>query len=86
MVERTLGLLKEKMIAMLEDLKEGHSGKLWVEAMSMATDMTDICATSANKNNISPHEMWNGKVFSTDKIQSFETMGYTRTARMGHKL
>lgn len=55
-----LGILEEKKVALLEDLTEGNSKKMWAEAMSMTYDMGNICVTTAKEGDMSPFKKRNG--------------------------
>lgn len=56
--ERALGLLREKTIVLMQDLKEGATDRLWAEAMNFACDMSDMSRTTSNEGGITPHERW----------------------------
>ena len=84
--ESALSLLKEKSVAMLETMKKVYSPKLWAEAMSMACDMSNVSATTANGSGVLPFEKWHEAWCSLDGIQPFGTVGYVRLGARGHKL
>lgn len=54
--ERRLGLLKEKTIALLQDLTTGHSDILWAEVMNFACDMGNMSQTVSINGDITPYE------------------------------
>ena len=45
--ERTLGLLRDKTVALLRGVTEGASERLWAEAMAYACDMSNKCVTDS---------------------------------------
>lgn len=54
--ERTPGMLREKMIALVQDLKEGAKDRLWAEAMKHACDVTNLNRIMSNEGGATPHE------------------------------
>lgn len=69
--ERALDVLKEKKMAMLEDLTKGGSYKLTAEAMSMACGMSNVCVTTANKGGTLPYEKWQETPLTVGEVQPF---------------
>lgn len=60
--ERALGLLREKAIAMMEDVPQEYAeivniDRLWTEAMSFATDMSNRAATTSITDGTTPYGM-----------------------------
>lgn len=54
--EQVLGLLREKMIAPIQDLKASNNNRLWAETMNYACDLTNISRTTSKEDGISPYE------------------------------
>lgn len=59
--ERAVGLLREKTIALMQDLKEGNNDRLSAEAMNYAYDLTNMSRTTSNDDIISPYENGTGR-------------------------
>lgn len=73
-------------MVLLKGLKEGSSKQPWVEAMSMACDIGNICATTANEGGMSPFEMWHGIPPTPSGIQPFGMVGYVAATARKYKL
>lgn len=72
--ERASGLMKEKAVAILEDVTEGsNDDKLLAEPMGMACDMSYICITTANEGGMSSYRIWYGTTSTPTTIQPFGT-------------
>ena len=54
--ERTLSRLNETWVAMLETMEEGYSPKLWVEAMIMASGMSNASVPTETEGGILSYE------------------------------
>ena len=85
-VERALGLLRDKTVALLRGVIEGKSDRLWAEAMAYACDMWNRCTTSSLDSGTSPYELWYGRRPTFDNILPFGTVRYLRRPRPKHKL
>ena len=84
--ERALGLLREKSIAMLQEMTVAASDRLWAEAMNYACDMSNMCVTSSLGGDTSPYEKWYGEKPSLQHVRPFGTVGYARGGKRAHKL
>ncbi|CAN0213579.1 unnamed protein product, partial [Ascophyllum nodosum] len=63
-VERALGLLREKAITLMEELDDVINvprEKLWAQAMLFACDVTNKSVTTSTDGGKSPYELWFGK-------------------------
>ena len=69
--ERALGLLREKSIAMLQEMTVAASDRLWAEAPNYACDMSNMCVTSSLEGGTSPYETWYGRKLSLQHLQPF---------------
>ena len=59
--ERTLGLLRDKTVALLRGVTEGASERLWAEAMAYACYMSNKCVTDSLDHDKTTYEMWHGR-------------------------
>ena len=59
--ERALGLLREKSIAMLQEMTVAASGRLWAGAPNYACDMSNMCVASSLESGTSSYERWYGR-------------------------
>ena len=59
--ERTLGLLRDKTVALLRGVAEGASERLWAEAMAYACDMSNKSVTGSLDHDKTLYEMWHGR-------------------------
>ncbi|CAN0335182.1 unnamed protein product, partial [Ascophyllum nodosum] len=84
--ERALGLLREKSIAMLQEVTVAASDILWAEALNYACDMSNMCVTSSLEGGTSPYEKWYGRKPSLQHLQPSGTVGYARKRKRAHKL
>ena len=84
--ERTLGLLRDKTVALLRRVTEGTSERLWAEAMAYACDMSNKCVTDSIDHDKTPYEMWHGRPPAFDTLLPFGTAGYRRVEKPAHKL
>ena len=84
--ERALGLLREKSIAMPQEMTVAASGRLWAEALNHACDMSNMCVTSSLEGGTSPYEKWYGRKPSLQYLQPFGTVEYVRKGKRAHKL
>ena len=84
--ERTLGLLRDKTVALLRGVTEGASERLWAEAMAYACDMSNKCVTDSLDHDKTPYEMWHGRLPAFDTLLPFGTVGYRRVEKPAHKL
>ena len=57
LAERTLGLLRDKTVALLQGVTEGASERLRVEAMAYACDMSKTFVTDSLDHDKTPYEM-----------------------------
>ncbi|CAN0472706.1 unnamed protein product, partial [Ascophyllum nodosum] len=85
-VERALGLLRDKTVALLRDMNAGKSDRLWAEAMKYACEMPNRCKTTSLNPGVSPYELWVGHRPTFDHLIPFGTVGYLRRPRPEHKL
>ena len=86
MAERALGLLREKSIAMLQEVTVATSDRLLAEALNYACDMSNMCLTSSLEGGTSPYEKWYGRKPSLQHLQPFGTVGYARKGKRAQKL
>ena len=84
--ERTLGLLRDKTVALLRGVTEGASERLWAEAMAYACDMSNKCVTYSLDHDKTPYEMWHCRPPAFDTLLPFGTVGYRRVKTPAHKL
>ena len=84
--ERALGLLREKSIAMLQEMAVAASDKLWAEALNDVCDMSNMCVASSLEGVPSPYEKWYGRKPSLQHLEPFGTVGYARKGKRAHKL
>ena len=84
--EQTLGLLRDKSVALLRGGTEGASERLLAEAMAYACDMSNKCVTDLLDHNKTPYEMWHGRPPAFDTLLPFGTVGYWRVETSAHKL
>ena len=84
--ERVLGLLRDKTVALLRDVTEGASERLWAEAMVYAYDVSNKCVTDSLDHDKTPYEMWHGRPLAFDTLLPFGTLGYRRVKKPTHKL
>ena len=81
--ERTLGLLRDKTVALLRGVTEGASERLWAEAMAYACDMSNKCVADSLDHDKTPYEMWHGRLPAFDTLLPFGTMGYPARGKAG---
>ena len=86
LAERTLGLLRDKTVALLRGVTEGASERLWAKAMAYACNMSNKCVTDSLDHDKTPHEMWHGRPPAFDTLLPFGTVGYRRVETPAHKL
>ena len=83
-------MLREKTIALLEDLKnqetDAHVERFWAEAWNYATTATNMCVTTSNANGVTPYEMWYGKPLPLGQLHPFATVGYMPKRARDNKL
>ena len=84
--ERTLVLLRDKIVVLLRGVTESASERLWVEAMAYACDMSNKCVTDSLDHDKTPYEMWHGRPPAFDTLLPFGTVGYRRVEKTAHKL
>ena len=89
MAERALGLLREKAIALMEELDDVTNvprEKLWAQAMLFACDVTNKSVTTSTDGGKSPYELWFGKFPTADHLRPFGAVGYARRSVREHKM
>ena len=87
--ERALGLLREKVITLMEELDDVINvprEKLWAQVMLFACDVTNKSVTTSTDGGKSPYELWFGKFPIADHLRPFEAMGYARRSVSEHKM
>ena len=88
--ERRIGLLREKMIALLGVLEKLAVGlrkeKYWAEAWNYSTDVTNICAIASSENGITTYKMWYSKSPPLNLLPPFGTVDYLRRIKRAHEL
>ena len=84
--KRALGLLRDKSIAMLQEMAVAASDKLWAETLNYACDMSNMCVASSFEGGTSPYEKWYGRKPSLQHLEPFGTVGYARKGTRAHKL
>ena len=72
-----LGIRNERL---LRGVTESASGRLSVEAMAYACDMSNKCVTDSLDHDKTPYEMWHGRPLA------FDTVDYRRMEKPAHKL
>ena len=77
-VERALGLLRDKTVALLRGVTTGKSDRLWAEAMNYACEMSSHSPTTSLNPGVSPSKLWVGHRPTFDHLIPFETVGYLR--------
>ena len=77
-VERALGLLRDKTMVLLRGMTAGKSDRLWAEAMNYVCKMSNRCTTTSLNLGVSPYELWLGHRPTFDHLIPFETGGYLR--------
>ena len=85
-VERALGLLRDKTVALLRGMTAGKSDRLWAEAMNYACEMSNCCTTTTLNPGFSPFELWVGHRPTFDHLIPFGIVGYLRRHTPEHKL
>ena len=85
-VERALGLLRDKTVALLRGMTAGKSDRFKVEAMNYACEMSNRCTTTSLNPGVSPYELWVGHWPTFDHPIPFGTVGYLRRPKPEHKL
>ena len=85
-VERALGLLQDKTVALLRGMAAGKSDRLWAEAMNYACEMSSRCTTTSLNPGVSPYELWVGHRPTFDNLIPFGTVRYLRRPKPEHKL
>ena len=53
-VERALGFLRDKTVALLRGMTAGKSGRLWAEATNYACEMSNPCTITSLNTGVSP--------------------------------
>ena len=84
--ERTLGLLRDKTVALLREVTEGASERLWAKVMAYPCDMSNKCITDLLDHDKTPYEMWHGRPPTFNTLIPFGTVGYRRVEKPAHKL
>ena len=77
-VERALGLLRDKTVALLRGMTAGKSDRLWAEAMNYVCKMSNRCTTTSLNPSVFPYELWVGHRPTFDHLIPFGTVGYLR--------
>ena len=85
-VERALGLLRDKTVTLLRGMTAGKSDRLWAEAMKYACEMSNRCTTTSLNPGVSPHELWVGHRPTFNHLIPFGTVKYLRRPKPEHKL
>ena len=75
-----------KTVALLREVTEGASERLWAEAMAYACDMSNKCVTDSLDHNKTPYEMWHGRPPAFDTLLPLGTLGYRCVEKPAHKL
>ena len=84
--KRTLGLLRDKIVALLRGVTEVASERLWAEAMASACEMSNKRVTDSLDYDKTPYEMWHGRPPAFDTLLPFGTVGYRRVEKQAHKV
>ena len=87
--ERTLGLLREKAITLMEELDgviNVPREKLWAQAMLFACDVTIKSVATSMDAGKSPYGLWFGKFPTADHLRPFGVVGYARRSVREHKM
>ncbi|CAM9643997.1 unnamed protein product [Ascophyllum nodosum] len=86
LVDRVIGLLRDKTVALLRGMTAGKSDRLWAEAMNCACKMSNRCTTTSLNPGVSPYELWVGHRPTFDHGIPFGTVGYMRRPKPEQKL
>ena len=78
-VERALGLLKDKIVALIRGMTAGTSDRLWAEAMNYACEMSNRCTIASLNSVVSPYELWVGHRPMFDHLIPFGVVEHLRT-------
>ena len=73
-VERALGLLRDKTMARLGGITAGNSDRLWAEAMNYVCEMSNRCTATSLNPGVSPYELWVGHRLTFHYLISFGTV------------
>ena len=85
--ERALGLLREKSIAMLQEMTVAASDRFWAEVLNYACDMSNMYVTSSLEGGTLPIDKWYGRNPSLQHLkQPFGSVGHARKWKRAHKL
>ena len=77
--ELELGLLREKSIALMEELDDVTNvprDKLWAQAMLFASDVTNTSVTKSTEKGKSPYQPWFGTALTPDHLRPFGAVEY----------
>ena len=85
-VERALGLLRDKTLTLLRGMTAGKGDRLWAEVMNYAREMSNRCTTSPLNPGVSSYEFRVGHRPTFDHLIPFVTVGYLRRPKPAHKL
>ena len=85
-VERALGLLRDKTVALLRGITAGKSDRLWAKAMNYTCGISNRCTTTSLNPGISPYELWVKPRPTFDHLIPFGTVGYLGRPKPEHKL
>ena len=84
-MERALGLVRDKAVALLRGTTAGKSDRLWAEVMNYACEMSNRCTTTSSTP-LSPHTNSGSDTGPFDHLIPFGTVGYLQRPKPGHKL
>ena len=85
-VERALGLLRDKTVAFLRITTTGKSDRLWAEAMRYACEMSSRCTIISPNPGVSSYELWVGHRPKFDHLIPFGPVGYLQRPKPEHTL
>ena len=85
-VERALGLLRDKTVALLRGMTAGKSDRLWAEAINYACEKSYRCTTTSLNPSVFPYELWVGHRPTFNHFIPFGTVEYSWRPKPEHKL
>ena len=84
--ERTLGLLRDRTVALLRGVAEGASERVWAGVVAYACDVSNKCVTDSVDHDNTPYEMWHGRPPTFGTLLPFGTVDYRRVEKLAYKL
>ena len=85
-VERALGLLRDKTMVLLRSMTTGKSNRLWAEVMNYACEMSNRCTAVSLNPGVFPYQLWVGHRPTFYHLIPFGTVGCLRRPTPAHKV